>query len=321
MVHCADSLVDNEQEEHEVAARKINVRCLRSRLEFKWQTVSMSNMKKLLLKKLILVPLILTGVTWFSIGFAFAGSDRLILTGSSTVAPLAGEIARRFESLHPEVRIDVQTGGSSRGINDVRKGVADIGMVSRALKSTESDLHAFNIALDGIGLIVHVDNPVVSLDKQQIVDIYTGKITHWNTVGGTDARITVVNKAEGRSTLELFLEYFQLKNSAIKPHIIIGDNVQGIKTVTGDRNAIGYVSIGAAEYETQRGVPLRLLPLGGINASVANVRNGSFPLSRPLNLVTSVEPHGLVRNFITFSRSRKAQDLIEAQYFVPPDAD
>lgn len=267
------------------------------------------------------ISAVIAGLMVFSMTIAHAGTQRLTLTGSSTVAPLVNEIARRFEAQFPGVRIDVQTGGSSRGINDVRKGVADIGMVSRALKPGEEDLHAYTIALDGIGLIVHARNPVVSLDKQQVVDIFTGKITRWNAVGGDDARITVINKAEGRSTLELFLEYFQLKNSAIRPHVIIGDNAQGIKTITGNRNAIGYVSIGAAEYESRRGVPLRLLALDGVASSVDNVRNGNFPLSRPLNLVTASAAQGLARQFITFAQSAQVHDLIEAQYFVPPDAD
>ncbi|SFL36311.1 phosphate ABC transporter substrate-binding protein, PhoT family [Nitrosomonas aestuarii] len=250
-----------------------------------------------------------------------AASQRLIVTGSSTVAPLMSEIARRFELQYPEVRIDVQTGGSSRGINDVRRGIADIGMVSRALKPNENDLHAFSIAMDGIGIIVHANNPVISLNSQQIADIYTGKITHWKSVGGPNARITVVNKAEGRSTLELFLDYLQLKNSAVKPHIIIGDNTQGIKTVTGNPHAIGYVSIGAAAYEAQRGAPIRLLALNGVTASVENVYSGIFPLSRPLNLITPRVPQGLIRAFIEFARSSQLHHLIEAHYFVPIDTD
>ncbi len=274
--------------------------------------MSMSDNKKILL----------ICITFIAFGFgglacAYAASERLVLTGSSTVAPLVGEMARRFEAMNPGVRIDVQTGGSSRGINDTRKGTADIGMVSRALKLDETDLHAFTIALDGISIILHANNRVTTLNKQQIVDIYTGKITNWKSVGGTDARITVVNKAEGRSTLELFLHYLELKNSQIKPHAIIGDNPQGIKTVAGNPNAIGYVSIGAAEYEAERGVPIKLLPLDGVDASIANVRNKTFPLSRPLNLITSREPQGLARRFIEFARSLQTHDLVEAQYFVP----
>ncbi|MDV6345383.1 phosphate ABC transporter substrate-binding protein [Nitrosomonas sp. Is37] len=264
-----------------------------------------------------IVTLVLAGLS----ATAIATSHKLVLTGSSTIAPLAVELGRRFESLHPSVRVDVQTGGSSRGISDTRKSIADIGMVSRAMKSDEQDLPAFTIALDGVGIIVHASNPVTNLTRQQITDIYTGKITNWQEVGGKDARITVVNKAEGRSTLELFLSHFELKNSAIKPHIVIGDNQQGVKTVAGNPHAIGYVSIGAAEYAAQHSVPIKLLPLDGVAASVASVRNGTYPLSRPLNLVTRKTPRELAKQFIEFARTEQAHDLVEAQYFVPISID
>jgi len=243
--------------------------------------------------------------------------QKLVLTGSSTVAPLAAEIGRRFESLHPRVRVDVQTGGSSRGINDARAGLADIGMASRALKNSEEDLSSFTIALDGISLIVHRSNPIKALSRQQVIDIFTGAIENWRQAGGRDAPITVVHKAEGHSTLELFLHHFGIRNSAVKPHVIVGDNQQGIKTVAGNRDAIGYVSIGSAEYEAGHGSPIKLLPLAGVPASVENVRNGSFPLARPLNLVTRSQPAGIVSQFIEFARSEEARDLVEAQYFVP----
>jgi len=246
---------------------------------------------------------------------------KLVLTGSSTVAPLAAEIGKRFEAEHPGVRIDVQTGGSSRGIADARKGLADIGMVSRALKQEEDDLQSFSIALDGIGIILNRANPIEAIADAQLIDIYTGKITNWQQVGGQNAPITVVNKAEGRSTLELFLKYFKLENTAINAQVVIGDNEQGIKTVAGNPNAIGYVSIGAAEYSEREGVPIKLLPVGGVEASTETVQQGEFPLSRPLNLVTKTTPEGttpegLTQIFIEFAQSQEVADLVAEQNFV-----
>lgn len=242
---------------------------------------------------------------------------KLILTGSSTIAPLASEIGKRFEEKHPGVRIDVQTGGSSRGIADIRQGLADIGMVSRALKDNELDLSAFSIARDGICIIVHRNNPVIQLDDAKVAGIYRGNITNWKEVGGRDAPIVVVNKAEGRSTLELFLRYLQFKNSDIKAHVIIGDNEQGIKTVAGNPGAIGYVSIGTAEYDATHGVPIKLLPVGGVAATTENVKKGVFPISRPLNLVTRTRPKGLLKNFIEFAQSKEVEDIVRRLYFVP----
>ena len=246
-----------------------------------------------------------------------APQSRLVITGSSTIAPLVAEIGKRFETFHPQWRVDVQTGGSSRGISDTRQNLADIGMASRSLKDEEHDLHGTVIAYDGIGFIVHRSNPIVALQPQDIIDIYTGQTSNWNKLGGMDAPITVVNKAEGRATLELFLKFFQLKSRQIKAHVVIGDNEQGVKTVAGNPNAIGYVSIGTAEYDAAHGIPIKLLRLGDIPASLKTVQEGLFPLSRPLNLVTTTVSNESVKAFIDFATSPEVHDLVKQHYFVP----
>jgi phosphate transport system substrate-binding protein len=250
-----------------------------------------------------------------------SAAEKLVITGSSTVAPVVAEIAKRFEQQHSDVRIDVQTGGSHRGLNDARRGLADIGMVSRALKEDERDVTPIVLAYDGLTMIVHKDNPIQELTKQQIVDIYTGKIDNWSAVGGPDEDIVVVNKAEGRSTLESFVEYFGLKTKEIKADVVVGDNEQGIKAVAGSPHAIGYVSIGNAEYDADEGVPIKLLPLEGIPASRETVASQKFPIVRPLNLVVAKEPTGLSKEFIQFATSREVREVIESFYYVPPPAD
>lgn len=261
--------------------------------------------------------LIIFSVFLSSIASLAPAAQRLTLTGSSTIAPLVLEIGKRFEQQNPGVRVDVQTGGSSRGINDARLGLADIGMVSRALRAKEADLTAHTIATDGVCMILHRNNNVDTLSDEQIRDIYTGRIRNWRELGGADLQITVVNKAEGRSTLELFLAYFGLKNSQIRASVVIGDNQQGIKTVVGNPGAIGYVSIGTAEFEERHGSPIKRLRMNDIDASTAQVRAGSFPLSRPLNLVTKGEPSALAMRFIRFAHGANVDDLIKGQFFVP----
>lgn len=244
-------------------------------------------------------------------------SGTIEVTGSSTIAPLIMEIGKRFESLHPAVRVNVQMGGSSRGIADSRQGLAEIGMVSRDLKSDEADLKHFAIARDGVCMIVHAENPLSELNRKQVIDIYTRKVANWKDLGGTDAKITVVNKAEGRSTLEVFLDYFKLKAEQIEADIIIGDNEQGVKTVSTSPAAIGYVSVGTAQFDKDAGVPIKLLSIGGVDASVATVADGTFPISRTLNLITKNEPTGLVKQFIDFATSPDVHDLVRELAFVP----
>jgi phosphate transport system substrate-binding protein len=245
------------------------------------------------------------------------GTGRIALSGSSTIAPLAGEIGKRFEARYPGVRVDVQTGGSSRGVTDARRGTVHIGMVSRALHAAEADLTAHRIAMDGVAIIVHAGNAVTQLTDRQIVDIYTGAVTSWSTVGGANAPITVVNKAEGRSTLELFTAHFKMPRETIKASVVIGENLHGVRTVAGDPNAIGYVSVGTAEFEISKGVPIRMLPLNGVEPTTATVRQGRFPLARPLNLVTVGPRTPLVDAFLAMAVSPAVADLVEGQFFVP----
>lgn len=245
-------------------------------------------------------------------------SGKITVTGSSTVAPLAAEIAVRFEERNPEVRIDVQTGGSSRGIADVRSGTAEIGMASRTLGASETDLMAHLIAVDGICFIVHKSNPVNDLSDKQVVDIFRGQVSNWNEVGGNDLPVVVVNKASGRATLEVFLHYFQLDSSEIKADIIAGENQQCIKTVAGNPSAIAYVSIGTVGAEIERGTSIRAVPYCAVDPTVEIVAAGLFPITRPLLLITDGEPSALQKAFIDFAQSSEVTDLIEAQYFVPP---
>lgn len=244
-------------------------------------------------------------------------TQTLTLTGSSTIAPLASEIAKAYEEANPDVQVNVQTGGSSQGIADARSGVADIGMASRSLTEEESDITAHTIANDGITMIVHGENPVASLTKEEISGIYTGEIDNWQEVGGEDRPITVVNKADGRATLEIFLEFLDIDGQQIQSDQIIGDNQQGIQSVAGNPTAIGYVSIGTAEFHREDGTNLALLTVDGIEASSETVSAGEFPMSRPLNFVTHGEPTGVTEDFISFAQSSQVNDIIQAQFFVP----
>ncbi len=242
----------------------------------------------------------------------------ITVTGSSTIAPILLEMARAYEHSTTAVRVDVQTGGSARGIADVRQGRAEIGMVSRAAKADETDIEWRLVANDGLAIVVHRDNPVPALAADQVRALYRGEIGDWSAVGGKAGPVTLVHKAEGRSTLELFLGFFGLVNTQVKPHAIVGDNLQGVQTVAANPTAIGYVSIGTAETAVADGAAIRLLPFNGVAATVANVANGSYPLLRPLHLVTKQPVAAHVAAFLAFATSKDADRFITEQAFVPP---
>ena len=201
----------------------------------------------------------------------------------------------------------------------MRQGLAGIGMVSRKLGDAEADLSGYRLAVDGVALIVHASNPLADLTHAQVVDVYTGRVRDWRELGGAAGPITVVHKADGRSTQEVFLGHFGLDPAEIEPSVVIGDNEQGVKSVAGNPGAIGYVSIGSAEASAALGVPIKPIALDGYEATSASVAGGRFPLIRELNLVSNGPLSPLARDFVSFARSPYAREFIEAHYFVAVD--
>lgn len=245
-------------------------------------------------------------------------SGTVVVTGSSTIAPLVADAAKRYEASRPGARIEVQSGGSSRGVADATGGVADLGMVSRALKDDEgTKLTARLLAMDGVCVVVHKGNPVKRLDKRHLVEIYTKKITNWKDLGGRDAAIVVANKAEGRSTLEIFLHFLGLDNADVKADVVVGENLHVIKSIVANPNTVGYVSIGTATAEEEAGAPIKRVVTDGVVPTMEAVEDGSFPITRPLNIVTAAAASPAAEAFLDYLMSGEIHDLVEKHFFVP----
>ena len=239
---------------------------------------------------------------------------------ASNSTSLRNTTAKRFEAEHQDVRINVQTGGSSRGITDTTRGLSDIGMSSRKLRESEaSDRIEWPIAVDGICFIVNSANPVNELSDEHLKQILTGQIDNWRVVGGIDTPIVLINRASGRSELELVTNYFSIAPADIRADLIAGENQEGIKLVSQSAGRITYISVGASEYATAAGVKIKMLPLNGVEATSANVAAGKYPLARPLLFITTSSPTLLAQRFIEFAQSDRVHDLIREMSYVAID--
>jgi phosphate transport system substrate-binding protein len=247
-----------------------------------------------------------------------AGPERFLLTGSSTVAPILQLVSEDLHEADPTLVLDVETGGTSRGIQDARAGESDVGMASRDLEPEEREgLDVRLIAYDGVALIVHRENSLTELTGQNVLDIYTDVIGDWSALGAGAGEIHVVNKAEGRATLTVFLEHFQLNNSAIQADSVIGDNAQGVRMVAGNPRAIAYVSIGEALSAVERGEPVRLLALDGVTPTKASVADGSYPLRRSLYLLFRGAPDATGQRILAHLASARGREILTQLGFTP----
>ena len=226
------------------------------------------------------------------------------------------DIARRFEQLNPGVSIEVRSGGSGKGIADLRGGVSDIAMVSRELADNERNLFAFSLCQDGAAIVVHRSNTLKGLSRRQLSELLTGKITDWKQLGARPGAIKLAWRTEQQAIPELLLHHLNLKPGQIRSHATIFENADAIAFVAKDRNAITVAALGVAERSVKSGAAIKLLAYGGIPASTRTVRAHTYLLSRPLILVTRDIPTGLPKQLIDYAASKAVTDLYKKYDFV-----
>jgi phosphate transport system substrate-binding protein len=239
------------------------------------------------------------------------------LAGSTTVQPVAEKLAEAFKAATPGVQIDVQGGGSSVGVKSAGEGTVDIGMASREVKDSELDeypsLAIHTIARDGIAIAVHPGVAVDGLTVEQVRDIFSGAIANWSEVGGPDKAIVVVSREEGSGTRGAFEELVMGKDGpVIVDTAILQPSNGAVKTtVSTTDDSIGFLSFGYLDDS------VKALAIDGIEATVDNAKSGTYPIVRPLNMLTGGEPQGVVKAFLDFVMSAKGQAVVEEEGYLP----
>ncbi|MBN1486584.1 MAG: phosphate ABC transporter substrate-binding protein [Anaerolineae bacterium] len=233
-------------------------------------------------------------------------SGKVSFAGSTTVQPLAAEIGQVFNAQYPDVTLDIAAGGSSVGIKAIHDGTVDIGMASRHLKPEEAEgVTPHQIAVDVIAVVVQENNPVRDLTMDQLRDIYLGKITNWQEVGGSDEDIMVVVRDKNSGTRGAFDEIVLNKDEPTAPNLekalTAGDMAA---KVLENINAIGYVGFGNIEEG------LALVNIDGAEPSEPNARDGSYKLTRPLLLITGPLSQPLAQEFIDFAIGEQGQQVV-----------
>lgn len=247
-----------------------------------------------------------------------AAPERITVTGSTTVLPIAEQAREAFEAQDASAEIMVSGGGSSVGVKAAGEGTADIGMSSRDLKSAETtsypDLVKHHIADDAILLIVNPANSVESLTLDEVRGIYNGTYTNWNQVGGSDRQIVVVGRDSASGTREFFSEFVMDEEDFVGTQEEFNSNGGIQQKVSQTPGAFGYVGLGYTE-----GVKALALDVGGtsVEPTLQNITDGTYPISRPLYMLTNGEPEGLAQRYIEFILSAEGQEIVASEDYIP----
>ena len=229
--------------------------------------------------------------------------------GSTSMEKVINSLGESFMAMNKDVKFTYNPTGSGSGIQAVSEGRCDIGLSSRALKDDEkaSGLVETVVALDGIAIVVNPENPVSDLDVDTIAKIYTGEITNWKDVGGNDAEIVLIGREAGSGTRDGFESITDTKDACqYRQELTSTGDV--INTVSQNPDAIGYASLSAV------GDSVKALTVGGVEATEATVKDGSYVVQRPFVLVTKegTELSAAAQAFFDYATSADAASVISA---------
>ncbi len=256
------------------------------------------------MSRLFLIPLLVF----------FACNQRrngIIIAGSTSVQPFIEKIAENFMEKHPMIKMDIQGGGSTAGIQATFNKTCDIGTSSRNLKADESDLKKFTIALDGIAVIVHKNNLINNLTIEQIRGIFSGKIKNWKELGGADQEIIPVTREEGSGTRASF-EDMIMGDFAISDACLVQDSNGAVREIIATTpQGIGYISVGLVDERE------KAIAINGVIPTSQNVMSCEYKFSRPFLLLSVNEPTGDIKKFIDYVLSKEGQNILKNSGLIP----
>lgn len=248
-------------------------------------------------------------------------SGSLLAVGSTALQPLVEQVSQKFmaDAKYSGVQVQVQGGGSGTGLTQVSGGQADIGnsdvFAEEKLKDADADkakeLVDHQVAVVAISVVSNKDTGVDTLTKQQMVDIFSGKVTNWKDVGGIDEKIVIVNRPSSSGTRSTFEKY------ALGTKV---DDIQGsiqeessgtVKKIVGETpGAIGYLAFSYLDDTIQS------VKYDGVDATIDNVISGNYPVWAYEHMYTKGEPNEVAKAFLDYMVSDEVQngDVVELGY-------
>lgn len=246
------------------------------------------------------------------------------IKGSDTVLPVAQQTAERFMNQYPDTRVTVTGGGTGVGISALLDNTTDIAMASRPIKFSEKmkiksageDVAEIVVAYDALAVVAHPSNPVKQLTRQQLEDIFRGKITNWKQVGGDDRKIVVYSRETSSGTYEFFKESVLKNKNYMANSLSMPATGAIIQSVSQTKGAIGYVGLA---YVSPRVKTLSVSYDGKHYAAptVENATNKTYPIVRPLYYYYNVKKKAEIAPLIQYILSPDGQDIIKKSGYIP----
>lgn len=236
-------------------------------------------------------------------------SGTITAAGSSALKPLADDAAEYFNELHPDVSITIDAGGSGQGLQQVADGTVDIGNSDVTAEekldaSMAEGLVDHQVCVITMAPIVNPDVAeagVTDLTKDQLISIFTGETTNWSEVGGPDEDIVLITRPESSGTRATFEKYALDGNKeASNTSMETDDSGVLLQNVRDTKGAIGYVAL---SYLTGEDTGVSTVAIDGVEPTLENTYNGTYPVWTYEHMYTNGEPNEVVQAFLDYIMS------------------
>lgn len=244
-------------------------------------------------------------------------SGSILALGSSALQPLAAEAAKQFKNKNTEADVQVQGGGSGKGLTSVSNGTAQIGNSDIFAEEKEGidakALEDHKVCVVGFAAVVNPKVKVDNLTKGQLIDIFTGKIDNWKDVGGDDLKIVLINRPSSSGTRVTFRRYALDGKEEAQGKALTEDNSGTVLKIVGDTE--GSISYLALSYI--KDVSIKALKLDGVDPTVENITSGKYPIWSYEHMYTKGAAEGLAKAFIDYMVSDEVKPLVRKLGYIP----
>ncbi|QDH23169.1 phosphate ABC transporter substrate-binding protein [Saccharibacillus brassicae] len=243
-------------------------------------------------------------------------SGSILAVGSTALQPLVDQVGQKYMTENAEVTVQVQGGGSGTGLTQVSEGAADIGnsdvFAEEKLDADKAaELVDHQVAVVAMATVVNKDTGVTNLTKQQLLDVFSGKVKNWKEVGGADQAIVIVNRPSSSGTRATFEKYALGEKVENVPGAIEQDSSGTVKQIVADtKGAVGYLAFSYLD-DT-----VTALSYEGVEPKEENVQSGKYPIWAYEHMYTKGEPEGAAKAFLDYMMTEEVQnaDVVELGY-------
>ncbi|MDR3047941.1 MAG: PstS family phosphate ABC transporter substrate-binding protein [Bacteroidales bacterium] len=262
-----------------------------------------------------------TSIICLSILFAAQAQK---IKGSDTMLPLSQKEAESFMKANPSQTLTVTGGGSGVGIAALLEGTTDLAQSSRKIKFDEKQkmqeggktVKEIIVAYDALAVVIHPENKVTNLTREQLEGIFTGKIKNWKEVGGADLKIIPYSRETSSGTYEFFKESVLKNKNYMNGIMSMPATGAIIQSVSQTKGAIGYVGL-AYLNKTVKAVHVSYNQgKTFVEPSVVNAKNKTYPIVRPLFYYYEIKSEKKVKPFLDFVLSNEGQKIVSEIGFI-----